>query len=101
MGLCDTPVHPLNLTTEQRKKMMHENVNVVRLPCHIGDVIKYTDENSSFEFVVEKIVIDAEETRIYGINRGCVIYLKNFNNYCENITEKERIRNREYYNGEY
>mgnify|MGYP000886257128 CR=1 FL=1 len=100
-GLCSYPVHSINLSPEQRNKIIHENVNIVKLPCYVGDVIKYTDEYNSFEFVVEKIVIDSKETCIYGLGIGCVIYLRNFNKYCENITEKERVKDREYHNGEY
>ncbi len=59
-----------------------ENVNTVQLPCNIGDVVKYTDEYSSFEFVVEKTVIDSEETRIYGQGRGCVVYARTFPEHC-------------------
>lgn len=60
-----------------------ENMNSVQLPCNVGDVVKYTDEYSSFEFVVEKFVIDSEEVRIYGHDRGCVVYARTFPEHCE------------------
>lgn len=66
----------------------------IKLPCEVGDTIEFTDGDVVFQFVVDKIIIDCEEIRIYEKNSGCVVYAREFDEYCKIIEKNVEVDNR-------